>query len=129
MLVPNIIYVCVPIAGVLVYLVICQRLYAAGASWLFLGQLFFLFFCYGGTLLVLLTILFWEWSGAATLGAAFLVFVAPIGLLPVMGDLWRRRESSRAHLIAFRACVGYYLLLAAAIGGLAVASRLSLNSR
>jgi hypothetical protein len=88
-----------------------------------------LFFCYGGVLLVILTILLWEWSGAATLGAAFLVFAAPLALLPVTVDLWRRRDSSPGHRIAILACIGYYLLLAAAIGGVAVIKSLSTNFR
>jgi hypothetical protein len=115
-LIPGVIYVLVPAAGLLVYLVLCRRLHAASASWLFLGQLFLLFSCYGGVLLIILTLLLWEWSGAATLGAAFLVFVAPIILLPVTANLWRRRDSSPAQRIAFRACIGYYLLLIASIG-------------
>lgn len=41
----------VPAAGVAVYLLLCRRLLAAGASLLFLAQLFLLFVCYGGLLL------------------------------------------------------------------------------
>ena len=106
------IHLLVPVAGVVAYLALCRRLFVAGASPMFLAQLFLLFVCYGGVLLVVLTSLFWNWSGMASLGVFFLVLVAPILLLPVLLSLWKQKNHSFAHRIAFRACAGYYVLIA-----------------
>ena len=106
------IHLLVPAAGVAAYLMLCRRLLAAGASLMFLAQLFLLFVCYGGVLLVLLTSLFWYWSGMASVGVFFLMLAAPVLLFPVLLSLWKQKSPSSAHRVAFRACVGYYVLLA-----------------
>jgi hypothetical protein len=106
------IHLLVPAAGLVAYLILRQRLLATGASPIFLAQLFLLFVCYGGVLLVLLTSLFWQWSGMASLGAFFLILAAPVLLFPVLLSLWKQKSHSSAHRVAFRACAGYYVLLA-----------------
>lgn len=106
------IHLLIPAVGLVAYLVLCRRLIAAGASALFLAQLFLLFVCYGGVLLVLLTHLFWQWSGMASLGFFFLILAAPVLLFPVLLSLWKQKNHSFAHRVAFRACAGYYVLLA-----------------
>lgn len=113
------IHLLVPAAGMAVYLLLSRRLLAAGASLLFLAQLFLLFVCYGGVLLVVLTIWFWEWSGMASLGFTFLMLGAPVLLLPVSISLWKARASF-VHRMAFRACIAYYLLIAALVCGISV---------
>lgn len=109
------IHLLVPATGVAGYLLLCRRLLANGASFLFLAQLFLLFVCYGGVLLVILTSLFWKWSGMASVGCFFLMLGAPVLLLPVSISLWKSR-SSFAHRMAFRACMTYYLFLLALVG-------------
>ncbi len=106
------IHLLVPAACVAAYLMLCRRLLAAGASRMFLAQLFLLFVCYGGVLLGLLTSLFWYWSGMASVGVFFLMLAAPVLLFPVLLSLWQQKSPSPAHRVAFRACVGYYVLLA-----------------
>jgi hypothetical protein len=105
----------VPAMGVVAYLILCRRLLANGASPMFLAQLFLLFVCYGGALLVFLTSFFWYWSGMASLGAFFLILAAPILLAPVLFSLWKQQARSLAHRLAFRACVGYFALIAAVL--------------
>lgn len=109
------IHLLVPAAGVVGYLLLCRRLLATGASFLFLAQLLLLFVCYGGGLLVVLTSLFWEWSGMASVGCFFLMLGAPVLLLPVSISL-RKARASFAHRVAFRACMIYYFLLLALVG-------------
>jgi hypothetical protein len=105
----------IPAMGVVAYLILCRRLLAGRASPMFLAQLFLLFVCYGGALIVFLTSLFWHWSGMASLGTFFLLLAAPILLAPVLFSLWMQQDRSLAHRLAFRACVGYYILLAAVL--------------
>jgi hypothetical protein len=113
------IHLLVPAAGMAVYLLLSRRLLAAGASLLFLAQLLLLFVCYGGLLLVVLTVSFWEWSGMASAGFFFLLLGAPVLLLPVSISLSKAR-TSYAHRMAFRACIAYYLLIAALVCGISV---------
>src|SRR4051812_8093695 len=61
-------------------------------------HLFFEFICYGGLLAVLLTSLFWEWSGAASLGMFFLIFVAPVG----MGIIGYKNSKKKMEKFHFR---------------------------
>ena len=95
----------VPAMGVMAYAIICRRLLAKGASPMFLAQLFLLFVCYGGALLVFLTSLFWKWSGMASLGTFFLMLAAPILLAPVTFSLWKQQDGSLTHRVAFLAAI------------------------
>jgi hypothetical protein len=47
---------------------------------------FVLFFTLGGWLLVLLTAWFWEWSGLASLGMLYLIFIARYSPQYCLGD-------------------------------------------
>jgi hypothetical protein len=106
------IHVLVPATGYMVYERLRGRLKAAGHSERFLLHLFWLFFCHGGLLLVILTILFGEWSGMASLGGFFLILVAPILLLPGTLHLWKKRFQDTPHQWAYRASLGYYVTIA-----------------
>ena len=66
------IHLVVSAVGVVPDAFFCRHALRQGASTIFLVELFSLFFIYGGWLL---TALFWEWSGMASLGALFLLFI------------------------------------------------------
>jgi hypothetical protein len=51
---------------------------------------FILFFTFGGWLQVLLTAWLWEWSGLASIGMLYLIFIAPV-ITAVMS--WRLRST------------------------------------
>jgi hypothetical protein len=70
---------------------------------------FILFATYGGWLLVILTLLLWYWSGMATLGLAYLMFIAPIVMLALAVRLYKQRNSSSFHFCAFVASAVYIL--------------------
>ena len=69
--------------------------------------LFIIFSTYGGLLLVILTTFFWYWSGVASLGLVYLLFVAPIVMLLMAWRLHPQREMSRFHRAAYVASVTY----------------------
>jgi hypothetical protein len=71
---------------------------------------FILFATYGGWLIVGLTFLLWYWSGMATLGLAYLIFIAPIVMLALAVLLYKRRNLSQFHFSAFSASAVYILL-------------------
>lgn len=54
-------------------------------------ELFVIFSTYGGLLLVVLTTLFWKWSGMASLGTFYLILAAPI----VMGIIAYRHRPTK----------------------------------
>lgn len=54
-------------------------------------ELFIIFSTYGGLLLVVLTTLFWLWSGMASLGTFYLILAAPI----IMGIIAYRHRNTR----------------------------------
>jgi hypothetical protein len=62
---------------------------------------FVLFFTLGGWLLVLLTAWFWEWSGLASLGMLYLIFIAPVLTAVLSWRLRAQRNLSKFHTCAF----------------------------
>jgi len=82
---------------------------------------FTLFFNFGGWLLVLLTAMFWEWSGMATLGFLYLMLVAPLVTAVAAYNLLGEWRLSGFHKVGFVANITYsalsLILLAAWIFG------------
>ena len=67
----------VPLLGVIVFVLLCRRMRQTNVQSPPFFYYFILFATHGGWLIVLLTALFWEWSGMASLGVFYLVLVAP----------------------------------------------------
>jgi hypothetical protein len=104
---PLVIYFLIPAVGFGLYESLCSRMNALNTPDPPRLALAILFGTYGGWLLVVLTEMFWFWSGLASLGTIYLIAVAPIvlGLLAV--QLYPKRTLSRFHKLAFVASVGY----------------------
>ena len=113
---PFSIYFIIPIIGIGLYFILSKTLLDRGATTAFLAEILFLFICYGGWLLVILTGVFWEWSGLASAGTLFLIFISPLAMLGCAIHLFITRKSSRAHLLAFFAASFYIPLIFFAIG-------------
>jgi hypothetical protein len=64
-------------------------------------QLFLIFGIYGGLTLFSLHILTWTWSGMASVGAATLIFIAPLIGLWVTNSLRKTKTLSRWHKTLF----------------------------
>lgn len=62
--------------------------------------------------MLVMTSLFWKWSALASLGAAFLVFIAPVVLGIVGVCLVKTPNASAAQRMAKTACFGYFGALA-----------------
>ena len=111
----------VPFAGFQLFIWLRNRMLDEDVEQPPVVPLFILFATYGGWLLIVLTMLFWYWSGMALLGLMYLVFVAPF-VMPVLAVMmYRQRRLSRYHLGSFIAS-GIYPCL---IGALAVVKSLS----
>lgn len=106
MLTVLLIYLAVPAAGVAWYLRLRRRMRSSGVPDAPEGQMFLVFFNYGGWLLVLLTALFWRWSGVATAGIMYLLVIAPWLMAGVAVQTFPRRALSSYHVVAFwAACI------------------------
>jgi glucose uptake protein GlcU len=86
-------------------------------------ELFIIFSTYGGLLLVVLTTLFWQWSGMASLGAIYLILVAPI----VMGIIaYRHRQTktiSKYHYWTYLSGLLYFAIAPVTFGILLLFSK------
>ena len=78
-------------------------------------QFFMIFATYGGWLLLVLTGLFWYWSGMALLVAMSLMFLAPVIMLLQAVRLYQQRNLSPYHRGAFLLSAGYLLIPIAVI--------------
>jgi len=70
----------VPLAGLKLFLSLRERMLEEQIERPPLIPLFIIFATYGGLLVVVLTVLFWRWSGMASLGVFYLVLVAPVAM-------------------------------------------------
>jgi hypothetical protein len=107
----------VPLLGVIVFVLLCRWMWRAQVQSPPFLSYFILFATFGGWLMILLTALFWEWSGMASLGFFYLVLVAPFVTAALAWSLRRRRTLSVFHQSAFVASVGYSSLVLVAILG------------
>jgi hypothetical protein len=109
MTVATLIHIAVPASGIFFYERLRNRMLTAGIPDPPIIPFFILFATYGGWLIVILTLLFWYWSGMATLGLAYLTFIAPIVMLALAVRLHKRRNLSSFHFGAFVASAVYIL--------------------
>ncbi len=91
----------VPLAGLKVFLSLRERMLERQIERPPVVPLFIIFATYGGLLMVVLTVLFWRWSGMASLGVFYLVLVAPIAMTVLAVMLFRQRRLSPYHFGSF----------------------------
>jgi hypothetical protein len=107
----------VPLLGVIAFGLLCRRMRLAQIPSPPFVAYFVLFATFGGWLMVLLTALFWEWSGMASLGFFYLVLVSPFVMAALGLSLHSRRALSGFHHSAFFASICYSGLMVATILG------------
>jgi hypothetical protein len=91
----------VPLAGLKVFLSPRGRMLERQIERPPIVPLFIIFATYGGLLMVVLTVLFWRWSGMASLGVFYLVLAAPIAMTVLAVMLFRQRRLSPYHFGSF----------------------------
>jgi hypothetical protein len=97
----------VPFLGVIAFAFLCRWMLRAQIKSPPFFSYFILFATFGGWLMVLLTALFWEWSGMASLGVFYLAFAAPFLTAVLAWSLRLRRTLSTFHRSAFYLSLGY----------------------
>jgi hypothetical protein len=91
------VHLVVPLAGLLVFLWLRNKMREAQIERPPVIPLFIIFATYGGWLMIALTLLFWYWSGMALLGSMYLIFVAPLVMAALAIMMCRQRRLSRYH--------------------------------
>jgi hypothetical protein len=107
----------VPLLGVVVFILLCRRMQRTQVQSPPFFSYFILFVTFGGWLMVFLTDLFWKWSGMASLGVFYLLFVAPLITAGAALNLRNRRALSGFHRSAYIASIAYSGLMLMALGG------------
>jgi hypothetical protein len=100
-----------PAVGVTLFALLVRRMQRAEVKSPPVISCFVLFATLGGWLLVLLTALFWEWSGMASLGALYLIVISPFVTAGMALNLHRSQALSVFHRIAYLASVAYSCLM------------------
>ena len=95
------IHLAVPFAGVQAFLWLRNQMRAAQIERPPVIPLFIIFATYGGWVILVLTLLFWYWSGMALLGLIYLIFIAPVVMIVLAAQLYRQRRLSRYHFGSF----------------------------
>ena len=103
------IHLVVPALGVLAFLKICLDIRKKEIPHPPYFPVFALFFGYGSWLMIFLTLLFWYWSGMASLGFFFLLFAMPLAILGCIVWLRPKRELSKYHAYGLK---GSYMYMA-----------------
>ncbi|HEY2248431.1 MAG TPA: hypothetical protein VGH70_13385 [Bradyrhizobium sp.] len=106
----------VPLLGVIGFAVLCRRMWQLQIPSPPIFSYFILFASFGGWLVVFLTELVWRWSGMASLGVGFLMFIAPILTAGIAFGMWKDRTSSAFHRGAVFASIAYSGLAWSAVG-------------
>lgn len=108
-LIPVTIYLIVPTLGLLIFWLVVKRIKRKQIPAPPFIALFLLFFSYAGALIILLTEVFWKWSGLASIGSFYSIFIAPLvtGILAI--NIYKKRDQSIVHLYTFRASFIYSL--------------------
>jgi len=91
----------VPLTGVVAFVLLCRWMSRARIQSPPFFSYLILFANFGGWLMVLLTALFWQWSGMASLGVFYLAFAAPFLTAVLAWNLRHRRALSAFHKSAF----------------------------
>ena len=109
-LTPIVIYLLVPILGIALFFFATKTLKPKERKEIFILKLLIVFACLGGLLLLLLTTVFWKWSGLASVGSVFLIFIAPI-LMAVIGYDSFKKRANEAESTLFKLSISYFIAL------------------
>ncbi|WP_242916080.1 hypothetical protein [Pontibacter liquoris] len=109
------IHLIVPMAGLIFYLRLVQKIKREKVENPPIIDLFLTFATYGGLLLVMLTTFFWEWSAMASLGAFYLTILGPIVMGVIAYKNYKNRNVSKYHEWTYWAGKAYFVFLAVSV--------------
>ena len=106
------IYLVILLAGIFGYIRIRVKMKDENIEMPPVIRLFFIFLSYGGMIMLIVTSFLVHWSGMASLGLFYLIFVAPVitGFIAFLNK--NDKEKSKYHNLAFILAIAYIPLLA-----------------
>jgi len=105
-----IIHLLVPIVGLLSYILLIRKIKMEKINNPPNIDFFLIFATYGGLILVMLTTVFWKWSGMASLGTFYLIIGGPIVMGIIAYRNYRNKGLSKYHMLAYKAGLFYFLI-------------------
>ena len=96
-----IIHFILPVVGLLGWLYLIKKMKSTYIPESPIIETFIAFATYGGLILVVLTELFWEWSGMASIGVFYLIFAAPIIMIIISYRNYKKRAVSDYHFYTY----------------------------
>lgn len=104
-----------PFLGLLAYLKVKKKMAIANIPKPPVTDYFVIFATYGSLLVLILTVMINEWSGAASLSAFYLLIGAPIAMLIIAHSQYINRRISKYHLWALRLAISYFIIFPVAL--------------
>lgn len=109
MLIPELIYLALPISGLFLFGLLVLRMYNKRICKKPITELFVVFLSFGGLIVFLLTVLFWHWSALALIGLLYLVIIAPILHIIIIIYLRKEVKNSVFHKWIYKCLISYFI--------------------
>jgi len=105
-----VIHILIPAIGTYFFLRLRKKMIKENLSNPPIIDLFLIFITYGGLLLVLLTALFWKWSGMASLGIFYLILFAPVVMAYIVERQRRHKTRSKFSKLTYNLAHLYFAI-------------------
>ena len=105
-----IIHLIIPIIGIMFFIDLVRKMRFEKVENPPVIELFLIFATYGGLLLVILTSLFWKWSGMASIGTFYLIIIAPIIMGIISYKTHKNKTISKYHNWFYKVSLSYYII-------------------
>lgn len=112
-IIPILIYLILPLVGIVLYGYLCKRMDIKKVPSAPKLAFFLIFMHYGALLIAILTAIFWEASGAFSIGMFYLILISPVLMLIVGYLQYKLRKLSIYHDWVFILSIAYVFILAA----------------
>ncbi len=109
------VHIVVPLSGIVVYLLLVRKMKKQAIPHSPVYHLFWVFGTYGVLLIILLTEIFWKWSGMASIGTGGLAIFGPFILGYIMFKNHKYRTLTLYHKLTYRLSTAFLLLIGIAI--------------
>lgn len=103
------IYIIIPIIGIAYFILLVKKIKEEQISKPPILELFLLFLTHGVLITIFLTTLVWKWSALASIGAFYLILIAPIIMLIMIYKMHDEKNISRFHKGILYGAKGYFV--------------------
>lgn len=109
-MIPIFIYILIPLFFLLIYILMGIKMKKELQNKAPLLEWFLVFVNYGGLLLFTLTMLYWVWSGLASVGTFYLIIGAPVVMGIIAYRQRKKRKESVYHRSLFYVALSYFVI-------------------